>query len=126
MASQMTRRLARRLLRRVGLYGLVGLFLAYTLLPVVWMVLSSILVETDFLRLSSDLVLPPQLQFGYYAALLSQHGWIAGRDFTASGTSLHFYGISQLGGGSTDPQLGVYGATDSEAVPYREVLLKGR
>ena len=66
----MTRRVARRLLGRVGLYALVGLFLAYTLLPVVWMVLSSILVETDFIRLSSDLVLPPQLQFGYYAALL--------------------------------------------------------
>ena len=52
----MTRRVVRRLLGRVGLYGLVGLFLAYTLLPVVWMVLSSILVETDFIRLSSDLV----------------------------------------------------------------------
>ena len=66
----MTRRVVRRLLGRVGLYGLVGLFLAYTLLPVVWMVLSSILVETDFIRLSSDLVLPRRLQFGYYQALL--------------------------------------------------------
>ena len=56
-----------------------------------------------------------------YATLLSQHGWTAGRDFVASGTSLHFYGISELGGGSADSRLGVYGATDSAAVPYREV-----
>lgn len=59
-----------RLLSRVGLYGLVGLFLAYVLLPVVWMVLSSILVETDFIRLSSDLTLPTRIQLGYYQALL--------------------------------------------------------
>jgi len=59
-----------RLLSRVGLYGLVGLFLAYVLLPVVWMVLSSILVETDFIRLSSDLTLPTRIQLGYYRALL--------------------------------------------------------
>ena len=59
-----------RLLSRVGLYGLVGLFLAYVLLPVVWMVVSSILVETDFIRLSSDLTLPTRIQLGYYRALL--------------------------------------------------------
>jgi len=59
-----------RLLSRLGLYGLVGLFLAYVLLPVVWMVLSSILVETDFIRLSSDLTLPTRIQLGYYRALL--------------------------------------------------------
>lgn len=55
---------------RVGLYGLVGLFLAYILLPVAWMVLSSLLVETDFIKLSSDLTLPRRLQLGYYQALL--------------------------------------------------------
>ena len=59
-----------RVLSRAGLYGLVGLFLAYVLLPVVWMVLSSIMVETDFIRLSSELILPRRLQFGYYQALL--------------------------------------------------------
>jgi len=59
-----------RLLSRLGLYGLVGLFLAYVLLPVVWMVLSSILVETDFIRLSSELTVPTRIQFGYYRALL--------------------------------------------------------
>ncbi len=59
-----------RLLSRLGLYGLVGLFLAYVLLPVVWMVLSSILVETDFIRLSSELTVPTRIQLGYYRALL--------------------------------------------------------
>jgi hypothetical protein len=60
----------RWLLGRVGLYSLVGLYLAYTLLPVLWMFLSSILVETDFIRLSADLILPRRIQFGYYRALL--------------------------------------------------------
>jgi multiple sugar transport system permease protein len=68
----MTRRglVWRRILGRAGLYGLVGLFLAYILLPVAWMVLSSLLVETDFIKLSSDLTLPRRLQLGYYQALL--------------------------------------------------------
>ena len=57
----------------------------------------------------------------HYAALLSRHGWTAGSDFVAAGNALHFYGISQLAGGSRDPQLGVYGATDSESVQYRHV-----
>ncbi len=57
-------------MRRVGLYALVGLFLTYILAPVLWMVLSSVLVETDFVRLSSDLEIPRRLQFGYYKALL--------------------------------------------------------
>jgi len=57
----------------------------------------------------------------YYAALLSRHGWTDGRDFVAAGNSLHFYGISQLGGGSGNPQLGVHGATDSAGIPYREL-----
>jgi multiple sugar transport system permease protein len=60
----------RWLLGRLGLYALVGLFLAYTLLPVAWMVASSILVETDFIRLSADLILPGRIQLGYYRALL--------------------------------------------------------
>jgi multiple sugar transport system permease protein len=64
------RRRLRWLLGRLGLYALVGLFLAYTLLPVAWMVASSILVETDFIRLSADLVLPGRIQLGYYRALL--------------------------------------------------------
>jgi multiple sugar transport system permease protein len=64
------RRRLRWLLGRLGLYALVGLFLAYTLLPVAWMVTSSILVETDFIRLSADLVLPERIQLGYYRALL--------------------------------------------------------
>ena len=58
----------RRTLGRAGLYGLVALFLTYTLLPVLWMVVSSILVETDFIRLSSELVLPRRIQLGYYQA----------------------------------------------------------
>jgi multiple sugar transport system permease protein len=37
---------------------------------VAWMVASSILVETDFIRLSADLVLPGRIQLGYYRALL--------------------------------------------------------
>jgi multiple sugar transport system permease protein len=60
----------RWLLGRLGLYALVGLFLAYTLLPVAWMVASSILIETDFIRLSADLILPGRIQLGYYRALL--------------------------------------------------------
>jgi multiple sugar transport system permease protein len=64
------RRGLRRLLGRLGLYALVALFLSYTLLPVAWMVLSSILVETDFIRLSADLILPGRIQLGYYRALL--------------------------------------------------------
>ena len=60
----------RWLFGRLGLYALVGLFLAYTLLPVAWMVASSILVETDFIRLSADLILPGRIQLGYYRALL--------------------------------------------------------
>jgi hypothetical protein len=57
----------------------------------------------------------------HYAALLARHGWTAGRDFVAAGNALHFYGVSALGGGSGNAQLGVYGATDSEQVPYRDV-----
>jgi multiple sugar transport system permease protein len=64
------RRGPRWLLGRLGLYALVALFLSYTLLPVAWMVLSSILVETDFIRLSADLILPGRIQLGYYRALL--------------------------------------------------------
>ena len=60
----------RWLLGRLGLYTLVALFLAYTLLPVAWMVASSILVETDFVRLSADLIVPGRIQLGYYQALL--------------------------------------------------------
>jgi ABC-type glycerol-3-phosphate transport system permease component len=67
----------RWLFGRVGLYSLVGLFLAYTLLPVLWMVLSSILVETDFIRLSADLILPHRIQLGYYQALLMP--WATGQ-----------------------------------------------
>jgi len=67
----------RWLLGRVGLYSLVGLFLAYTLLPILWMFLSSILVETDFIRLSADLILPRRIQFGYYRALLMP--WATGQ-----------------------------------------------
>lgn len=63
---------------------------------------------------------------GYYAGLLARHGWTAGVDFVASGNAMHFYGISQLAGGSADEQLGVNGATDSEAVPYRNVLPASR
>lgn len=57
-------------LARAGLYALVALYLAYILLPVAWMLLSSLLVETDFIRLSSELILPRRLQWGYYQALL--------------------------------------------------------
>lgn len=55
---------------QVSLYGCVALFLAYILLPVLWMVLSSLLIEREFIQLSSDLTWPSQLQFGYYQALL--------------------------------------------------------
>lgn len=58
---------------------------------------------------------------GYYAGLLSRHGWTPNQDFVAAGNALHFYGISQLAGGSADPQLRVNGATDSDSVPYRDV-----
>ena len=64
------RRAPARVLSALGLYAGVGLFLAYVLLPVVWMVISSILVETDFIRLSSELILPRRIQLGYYQALL--------------------------------------------------------
>lgn len=58
---------------------------------------------------------------GYYAELLLRHGWTPNQDFLAAGNALHFYGISQLGGGSADPRLRVNGATDSDSVPYRDV-----
>jgi multiple sugar transport system permease protein len=60
----------RRALGRIGLYALVALFLAYTLMPVAWMVISSILVEADFIRFASELILPRRIQLGYYQALL--------------------------------------------------------
>jgi multiple sugar transport system permease protein len=64
------RRRLRWLLGRLGLYLGVACFLAYTLLPVAWMVVSSILVETDFIRFSADLIVPTRIQLGYYRALL--------------------------------------------------------
>lgn len=55
----------------------------------------------------------------YYATLLTQHGWTEGSDFVAAENSLHFYGICQLGGSSSDPQLQIHGATDSAAIPFQ-------
>jgi multiple sugar transport system permease protein len=83
------RRGLRWLLGRLGLYALVALLLAYTLLPVAWMVASSILVETDFIRLSADLILPRRIQVGYYRALLMP--WSTGQiEFGVTAEYGHF------------------------------------
>lgn len=62
----------------------------------------------------------------YYAGLLVQRGWVDGQDFVAAENALHFYGISQLGGGSGDSGVGVHGATDSTDVPFRSDLPASR
>jgi hypothetical protein len=54
-----------------------------------------------------------------YASLLTRHGWVAGTDFVPTGNTLHFYGITALAAGAGDVQLAIYGATDSDLVPYR-------
>ncbi len=57
-----------------------------------------------------------------YSLLLTQHGWSAGKDFVAADNSLHFYGVTDVGGGCAGAGLGVHGATDSDRVPFREVV----
>jgi multiple sugar transport system permease protein len=51
-------------------YLIVLVVLLYILAPVAWMFLSTIVYETDFVRMSSNLEVPKSVNFDYYQAIL--------------------------------------------------------
>jgi len=70
MSSKRPAHMMRRGLGRAFFYLMVLAILLYILAPVAWMFLSTILWETDFVRLSSDLEIPKSINFDYYVTLL--------------------------------------------------------
>jgi len=60
----------KRRVGRVFFYLIVVVILIYILAPVTWMFISTILYETDFVRLSSNLEIPKGINFDYYITLL--------------------------------------------------------